>query len=223
MSVAEADWDTDASATQLAAEWFRQKLVMRDEEFYALEESARARAFTVSGVTELDALSEVWEAVERAVENGTTLEDFRKEIGELVDTDTHLETVFRTNVQSAYSAGRYIQNNRPEVKATHPYSKFSAILDGHETDICHDLDGTVLPTDDPFWASHQPPLHFNCRSDVTAISEEEAKASGIDDSQDVEQAPEADEGFGGVLEPYEPDLSTRPVELVSLYQMKQAL
>lgn len=220
----ENDWDTDASATELAAQWFREKTAIRPEEYSALEESARARAFTVSGVAELDVLSTVYDSLERAIRDGTPLEDFRSQVAGLLTSEwggenpSRIETIFRTNVQSAYSAGRYIQNNRPEVRATHPYSKFSAILDGHETDICHDLDGTVLPSDDPFWASHQPPLHFNCRSDVTAISEADAAELGGPD----EEAPEteADDGFGGVLEPYEPDLSTRPPDLVSIYDAK---
>jgi SPP1 gp7 family putative phage head morphogenesis protein len=221
------DWDTDASATELAAKWFKDKAPVTEQEYWALEEHARARAFTVSGVAELDLISTVYESIERAVRDGTTLEDFRKDVGGLLESEwgganpARLETIFRTNVQASYSAGRYIQNNRPEVRATHPYSKFSAILDGHETDICHDLNGTVLRSDDPFWASHQPPLHFNCRSDVTAISEADAAELGGPD----EAAPdtEAAEGFGGVLEPYEPDLSTRPTDLVSIYEMKQHL
>lgn len=225
-AVAESDWDTDASATELAAQWFKAKTAIPEQEYYALEESARARAFTVSGVTELDVMSSVYESLERAIENGTTLEDFRKEVGGLLESEwggadpSRLETIFRTNVQSAYSAGRYIQNNRPEVRATHPYSKYSAIMDGNTTELCASLDGTVLPSSDPFWASHQPPLHFNCRSDITAISEEEAREAGIDTG-----APEldAESGFGAVLEAYEPDLSTRPPDLAAIYQMKEHL
>lgn len=223
--MSELDWDTDASATDLAAKFFKAKTAVTEDEYNALEESAQARAFTVSGVAELDVVSSVYDAVDRAVENGTSLEDFRLQVGDLLESEWggpnpgRLETIFRTNVQSAYSAGRYIQNNRPEVRATHPYSKFSAILDGHETDICHDLDGTVLPSADPFWSSHQPPLHFNCRSDVTAISADDAKEEGVTEAPDVEP----DEGFGGVLEPYEPDLSTRPPELAHIYEMKAHL
>lgn len=224
--MAELNWDTDASATDLAAEWFRARAPVTSAEYDALDEMAQARAFTIAGVTELDVVSSVYEAVGRAIEDGTTLEDFRKAVGDLLETEwggpnpSRLETIFRTNVQSAYSAGRYIQNNRPEVRATHPYSRFSAILDDRTTDICESLDGTVLPSDDPFWSSHQPPLHFNCRSDITAISPEEAAESGID----TEAPPTAaDDGFGDVLEPYEPDLTTRPPDLTSIYEAKQNL
>lgn len=220
-----AEWMGQASATKDAVEFLRKKTPMLATDFYALEESARARAFTVSGVAELDMVSEVWEAVERAVREGRTLNDFRKEVGASLEEawgkkdPAHLENIFRTNVQSAYSAGRYLQNNRPEVRATHPYSKFSAVMDDRTTDVCAAAHGTVLPSDDPWWSTHQPPLHFRCRSDVTAITESEAKEIGIDES-----APEAeaDEGFGGVLDHYEPELSSRPVELAHLYELKNS-
>lgn len=219
-------WDVEPSPSDATLQWFRQRIPMTEQQFHMLDAESRTRAFTVSGVAELDLVSTVWDSLERAVRDGTTLADFRAEVGEALESQwggenpSRLETIFRTNVQSAYSAGRYRQNNQPEVQATHPYSKFSAIIDGRTSDICEALDGIVLPSDDPFWSSHQPPLHFNCRSDVTALTEEEASEYGV-----AQVAPdvEADDGFGGVLEPLEPNLINRPAELVAAYEMKQHL
>jgi SPP1 gp7 family putative phage head morphogenesis protein len=223
----EQSWAAPATPTADAIAWFRAKVPMTADEFYALEAEARRRAFTVSGVAELDLVSTVWEALERGVREGTTLEDFRKAVGDTLEAEwggpnpSRLETIFRTNVQSAYSAGRYRQNNSPAVRATHPYSKFSAVMDSRTSDICEALDGTVLPSDDPFWSTHQPPLHFNCRSDVSAITEDEARELGVDDGPP--EGGDPDEGFGNVLDDFEPDLSTRPVELAHAYEMKQHL
>lgn len=209
-------------AAQLAKH-LAQKLVLSDEEFYALDAKARARAFTVSGVADLDLVADVWRAIDSAVANGETLDDFKARVaGDLEEAwggeiPGRLETIFRTNVQASYSAGRFYQNNRPEVRATHPYSRFTAVLDGRTSDICEALDGTVLHSDDPFWATHQPPLHFSCRSDVSAITVEEAQAEGID-----EAAPETqpDDGFGSPFTEWKPDLDTRPVELAAVYHLK---
>ncbi len=206
--------------------WFRAKTPMDANEFYLLDAEARGRAFTVSGVAELDMVSDVMRAVDSAISNGETLADFQARIGTDLtalwggEDPARLETIFRTNVQSAYSVGRFIQNNKPEVKATHPYSKFSAVLDDRTTDICEECDGTILPTDDPWWADHQPPLHFNCRSDVSAITPEEAEELGVDDA-----APEvdADDGFGVPGADPDFDLSTRPPDLTAIYEMKQQL
>lgn len=209
--------------SQQLAKHLRDVLAMHADEYYALEARARGRAFTVSGVTELDLVTDVWRAIESAIEKGETLDDFKARIGEDLeqawggDIPGRLETIFRTNVQSAYAAGRYYQNNRPEVRATHPYSRFTAVLDGRTSDICEALDGTVLPSDDDFWLNHQPPLHFNCRSDVSAITVEEAKELGVDELPPDTQA---DDGFGFPIADWKPDLSSRPPELVHLYELK---
>jgi SPP1 gp7 family putative phage head morphogenesis protein len=201
----------------------RDVLALPAEEFYELEAKSRGRAFTVSGVAELDLVTDVWRAVESAVTNGETLDDFKARIGEDLEQawggeiPGRIETIFRTNVQAAYGAGRYHQNNRPEVRATHPFCRFTAVMDSRTSDICEALDGTVLPSDDDFWATHQPPLHFNCRSDVSAITEEEAREAGVDE---LPPQTEPDEGFGVPITDWKPDLSSRPVELVTLYELK---
>jgi hypothetical protein len=106
---------------------------MPAEEFARLEEIAHQRAFTVANVADLDLVSDVWEAIDAAVRNGETLEDFRERVGQKLadawggEDPSHLETIFRTNVHSAYSAGRAYQNSR--VKDTHPYLHFSVVDD----------------------------------------------------------------------------------------------
>lgn len=217
------DWYSPDAVEQML-EWFRTKVPLSDTEFYMLSDKARSRAFTVSKVAELDLVADVWRAIDSAITTGETLADFRARVGADLESawggsdPARLETIFRTNVQNAYSVGRYIQNNKPEVKATHPYSRFSAVLDDRTTDICEDCDGTVLPTDDPWWADHQPPLHFNCRSDVSAITEDEAREYGVDDAP---PAVEVDECFGDPFADFDPALYDRPPDLASIYELKE--
>jgi SPP1 gp7 family putative phage head morphogenesis protein len=200
----------------------KELIPMPAEEFARLEEIAHQRAFTVANVADLDLVSDVWEAIDAAVRNGETLEDFRERVGQKLadawggEDPSHLETIFRTNVHSAYSAGRAYQNSR--VKDTHPYLHYSVVDDDRTSEICEDLIGVTLPQDDPFIATHQPPLHYRCRTDVVAVTEEEAREYGIDEvAPDVEP----DEGFGGdPLGEFEPDLSTRPAEVASIYELK---
>jgi SPP1 gp7 family putative phage head morphogenesis protein len=220
----EIDWYDPDSVTSMLT-WFRTKEPISAHEFYGISAKAQSKAFTVSGVTDLDIVSDVWRAIDEAVSNGETLREFQARIGDDLESQwgkenpSRLETIFRTNVQSAYSYGRYIQNNKPEVKSTHPYSRFSAVLDDRTTDECEAADGTVLPTEDPWWADHQPPLHFNCRSDVSALTEDEAKEEGID-----EKPPEGADpmpGFGSPFVDPSVDLSTRPPDLAAIFELKQ--
>lgn len=217
--------DPDSLLTALDAmlDFLREKVVMPAEEFYALEESARARAFTVSGVADLDLVTDVWEAIDQAVTNGETLADFRERVGDQLEEawgqedPWRLETIFRTNVQTAYSAGRQSQN--AAVRETHPYIRYDVVDDGRTSDICLPLLDVVVPADSSFAASHHPPLHFNCRTDEVAITKEEAHELGVTDDDDAPEV-EADEGFGTPLEDYEPDLKSRPAELASIYELK---
>lgn len=218
-------WDVDAVPSKAALSWFQEKLVLPPEEYYALEQAARAKAFTVSGLADLDMTSDVWEAVGRAIQEGTSQEDFVRSVSEMLEGQwgeggSRLETIFRTNVQSALSIGRFEQNNAPAVRATHPFQRFDAVEDEATTDICRMLDGQVYRADDPFLLSHNPPLHFNCRTELTAITEEEAgEAGGVSDHPPDGVGPA--EGFGQVTQEFEPDLSSRPPELASLYELKE--
>jgi len=96
----------------------------------------------------------------------------------------YYETVYRTNIQSDYNAGRAQQfkNNPPALL------EFIGIEDARQTDICARRTGTVLPPDDPWWEANWPPLHYNCRSTVRAIYADEAV--GFDLSKLAPPSPE---------------------------------
>ena len=108
----------------------------------------------------------------------SSLTDFVKAIKTDVDTaglPGYYETVYRTNIQTDYNAGRAmeLQANQPQ------YLEFIGIEDGRQTDICRVRSGVILPYDDPWWNDNWPPLHYSCRSTVRAIYQEEADIMGI--------------------------------------------
>lgn len=84
----------------------------------------------------------------------------------------------------------------------------------HNSDICEACNNVVLPADDPFWGSHTPPLHYNCRSTVVALSVDEADDEGVTGEP---PADDADEGFGAPPSKegadWEPDLDGYPKEI----------
>lgn len=168
-----------------AIEHFRQRVPMKRGEWDRLTAEAKERAFMVSEVAKADLVTEVYEAIDRAVSQGTTFADFVAEIGPKLEQHWggekpgRLETIFRTNVLEAYNAGRQEVFDEPAVKRTRPYLRFEGIDDDRQTDICQDHEGTILPADDAFWLTHSPPLHYQCRSITTALSEEEAVDEGI--------------------------------------------
>ncbi|MGF7110317.1 phage minor head protein, partial [Treponema pedis] len=81
------------------------------------------------------------------------------------------ETVYRTNTQSAYNAGRLMQyqNNPP------PAWELLFIEDGRQSDICKGIaalvgNGKALSANHNFWSTYGfPPYHFNCRTTFRAV------------------------------------------------------
>lgn len=198
---------------------FRARVPMTEAQFSQLTEEAQQRAFTVARVAQADVVTQAWEAIDRAVEQGTTFEDFVADVGDQLESSWggeipgRLETVFRTNVMGAYNAGRMELINDPDVKEARPFWRFDGIGDSRQSEICEPLDGTVLAADDPFWAKHTPPLHFNCRSVITPLDPEEAAELGIS-----EKTPDtaAADGFGAMpdtSDAFAPDLKAYPPAL----------
>lgn len=202
---------------------FRSRVPMTDDEWDELVEAERARAFTVAGVTQARVVQDTMDAIDRAIDEGTTFEDFKAEVGvDLYDSwggedPGRLETVFRTNVMSAYNEGRQEIFSDPAVQEARPYLRFDDVHDNRESDICSALHGTVKPADDPFWKTHTPPLHFNCRSILTPLSPEEAAEEGITDGHPDTGDARPDEGFGRRPEPEDakPDLKEFDPEIRS--------
>jgi len=152
-----------------AVEAFKRKVDLTPEQFYALAEGARAAAFTVSGVARMDILVDMHGAVEKAIEAGETLADFRNRMDDIFGargwaapegfTPWRLETIFRTNVQTAYSTGRYKQ--MMDQAARFPYWEYDAVNDSATRPTHAALDGKVFPVDHPFWDTWYPPNGYN--------------------------------------------------------------
>lgn len=197
-------WDVSLDPLRFveAVAWFRARVPMSDEEFYALEAEARSKAFTVSAVAELDMVAAVQESIELAIAAGASFGEWRDAIGpsledewggDVEDPGRRLETIFRTNVQGAYSAGRYEQLMAPAVMQARPFWLYDAVLDARTTEGCSELNGTVRPADDPWWSGRVPPRHFNCRAGIRSQTESQARRRGITDAP---PSVEPEDGFG---------------------------
>lgn len=88
-----------------------------------------------------------------------------------------LKTIFRTNLQSAYMAGRY--KAMMQAKETHPYWRYVAILDSRTRPSHRALDGRVFSVDDGFTDVGYPPNGYKCRCRAVAMSRAALKRDGI--------------------------------------------
>lgn len=220
-----AEVDDDPVKFQAAIDAFRARVPMTDDEYEELEENEREFAFTVANVAQAELVADVYEAVARAIEDGTDLDDFKDQIGDALEESWggeepgRLENIFRTNVMGAYNAGRYAEATEPAVKAERPYWRMDGIGDDRQTDICEACDGVCLPADDPWWQTHYPPLHYQCRDHVSTLTEEQARSAGITASPpDIKAMP----GFGAAPSSggtdWEPSTEDMPPAIRSIFE-----
>ena len=94
-----------------------------------------------------------------------------------------LKTIYRTNIQTAYMAGRY-QTQIDNVE-NRPYFEYVAVMDRRTRPAHAQLNGRIFKYDDEFWNSFYPPNGWGCRCRVRALSEENIKDRklGVDSSE----------------------------------------
>ncbi|WP_448092483.1 phage head morphogenesis protein [Pseudomonas lini] len=163
-------------------------------------DQAHDQSFTVAKAMRLDLLSDIRGSLETALQEGQTLKQFiahlqpvlesqgwwgqqvivdSEGVGELVQLGSprRLKTIYQTNLQSAYMAGRKAEME--QTTETHPYWMYVAILDGKTRPSHRALHGQVFRHDDPIWSAIFPPNGFNCRCRVVALSEAAVKRRGL--------------------------------------------
>lgn len=209
--MANATWTPLPFEEALAA--FKDKIVLSAAEYKMLAEAIKARAFTVSGIAQAEIIKDIYDSILSALENGTTFDDFKKQLLPQVesawggDAAYRLDTIFRTNIQSAYQAGHWKQ--QMEVVNARPYWQYVAVMDGRVRPAHAAMHGKVLPADDPFWERNYPPNGFKCRCTVRALSEREINREGLAVSQFEQDI--FDPGFGtNPADMWTPDLSRYP-------------
>lgn len=142
-------------------------------------QAANAHAFTVAGAT-TEALVEDFRAeIRKALEEGTTLADFRQSFDEIVSRRGWRHTgapgwrarvIYETNLSTAYSAGRYHQQTQEDTLAAFPYWEYVHSGSQNPREQHLDWNGLVLRADDPFWQTHYPPNGWRCGCWVRVVS-----------------------------------------------------
>lgn len=214
--------DLDAKSVAQAIAWHISRVPMTKAAWQELSARERRRAFVVSEVAQADVVFDVWKAVDKAVSEGQSLAEFKRTVGptlrkawggSVANPGARIATIFETNVQMAYSAGRWAELTRPEALQKRPYLVYDAVLDKRTSRICRRCNGTILPADNPWWQTHLPPLHHHCRSAVRALTVAQAKRFGKYGRRPPVAKP--DDGFGRAPKKsdWKPDLSKYPAKL----------
>ena len=183
-----------------AIAWFEAKGYRIGWNWWEVWQDAQARAFTVAKAARLDILEDIRAEVSRALAEGTTGREFVQALeprlkargwwGKQIIVDTagnaevaqlgspwRLRNIYRTNVQTAYMAGRY--KAQRENRDARPYWQYVAVMDRRTRPTHAAQHGKVFRADDPFWDSFYPPNGWGCRCRVRALSGRRLKALGL--------------------------------------------
>lgn len=168
--------------------FFRQKLNMPTATWTDIFDGQHSRAFVVAGAMRDDLLADLRAAVDKAILEGGTLQQFRKDFDEIVKRygwayqggrNWRTRVIYETNLNTSYMTGRYEQMKA--VSRTRPFWRYKHD-DRVEHPRLHHLawDGLVLRHDDPFWAMHFPPNGWGCKCRVETLSARDLKRLGKD-------------------------------------------
>ncbi|MDH0494256.1 PBECR2 nuclease fold domain-containing protein [Comamonas aquatica] len=153
--------------------FFRRKLNLPTQSWTDIYTAEHDWAFVVAGANRNDLVTDFRAAVEKAIEGGGTLEDFRKDFDRIVARhgwDYHggrnwrSKVIYETNLATSYAAGRWEQ-----LQAA-PYWQYQ-----HSDWVQHPReqhvawDNLLLSKDDPWWRIHFPPNGWGCQCSVKGL------------------------------------------------------
>jgi len=167
-----------------AIAYWENKVKISPKAFAALSDRAKTLAFGVARIAQGDELNTVYSMLDKAIRDGLSFEEFKLGTGDIFDrrgwSGSHawkVDSIFRTNIQTAYNAGHYQQLVKDV--DIFPYWMYSAI-DDHRTRPTHAaMDNRVWPADHPVWATWFPPNGFLCRCSVIGLTEQHVRSGDI--------------------------------------------
>lgn len=185
-----------------AIAYFRQKGYAVGFDYRDVWQAQHQAAFTVAKAMQLDLLQDIRAEVDRALAEGTTLQDFQKRLiptlqqkgwwgrqtrqdpltGEVRDVQLgsprRLKVIYDTNLRTAHSEGQWERIQAR--KASFPYLQY----DGGNSEnprLQHKAwDGLVLLVDDPFWQSHMPVKEWGCKCRVIPMTAAQLQRRGLE-------------------------------------------
>lgn len=173
-------------APEQAIAYFKSKgYQINPDGWAAVEARAHQKSFTVAGVAKLDLLQDIKQAIDKAQAGGVLLKQFQADLiptlmakgwfgtdpvtGRKMGTPYRLATIYRTNVQTAYMEGRW--RGLMDNVGSRPWLQYVALMDSRVRPAHAKLNAKVFRFDDVFWTRFRPPIGFNCRCRIRALSD----------------------------------------------------
>lgn len=171
-------------------DYLKQKTNLPTQSYKDITSRQHDRAFVVAGAMKADLLNDLHNAVNKAVADGQSFQQFQDSFDDIIgkhgwlnDEDDKYKAwrakmIYQTNLKTSHAAGRYKQMTSPEMVKLRPYWRYR-----HNTienpRIQHEKwNNLVLPVDAAFWRVNFPPNGYGCNCTIEAINERQLRAMG---------------------------------------------
>lgn len=171
--------------------YIRQKINLSTDAWTDLREGQHTRAFVVAGAKKADLLADFRAALQKALDDGTTLADFRNDFDVIVarhgwtykgSPGWRSRVIFDTNMRMSRAAGHWAQIERAREREARRgrtlYLRYVAVQDSRTRPEHLAWHGIVLPADHDFWKTHYPPNGWYCRCTIMVLTERDMARYG---------------------------------------------
>ena len=140
-------------------------------------------AFAIAKSVDIEVTMKAQEVVRKALSQGSTLAEAEAEVANLGGwARSYGETVYRTNVTTAYAEGRMAQAKDPDVQEIAPCVMVVTHNDGDTRPNHRAYDGMIAGPDDPIWRRNKPPFGYRCRCTLRLVDRLECEQLGALDA-----------------------------------------
>lgn len=185
----EVDYKFPGPVPKEALEWFKKKGLRPAFSHLEVWKEEHARAFTIAKVMERDILEHVQTELTKALAEGRTFEDWRKEVwpqlqksGWLAHAKTvggvprRLRTIYDTNMRTSRAHGQWQRIQR--TKKVLPFLMYALGPSERHREEHVAWAGTILPVDDPWWDEHYCPNGWGCKCHTIQLGRREVERRG---------------------------------------------
>lgn len=167
-------------------EFFRRKANVPTNSYVDIYNNEHDYAFVVAGANRNALLNDFRAAIDKAISQGTTLDEFRKDFAEIVERhgwsyngsfSWRTRIIYETNLNSSYQAGRYQQLR--DAKFLYMEYLHNDYVE-HPRELHQSWDHLVLDFNDPWWNTHFPPNGYGCQCRVRGRTKGDLKRMGKD-------------------------------------------
>ena len=178
--------------------FFRDKVKLSTRAWTDIYAAEHEVAFMVAGAAKADLVGDFYDVIGKAIEQGTTLAQFRKDFDLIVERHGwaykggrgwRTRVIYDTNIRTSYAAGREAQMADPELRQRRPYGLYRH--GGSDDPRPEHLakDNLVLPLDDPFWDVWSPVNGWGCTCKKLMLSAKDVERLGLTVAKQAPQIP----------------------------------